>query len=120
MLIVEQITACGLEKTEALKIVETVNRLLSTQSPTACWYELSRYILTPEHPFALHHLLYETVYADFARATYGPPPAWFSYQRRHHRSEYHPSNDGIRHQKPILNSTLGPSTTAITFLADDD
>ena len=77
MLTVEQITACGLEKTEALKMVETVNRLLSTQSPTACWYELSRYILTPEHPFALHHLLYETVYADFARATYGPPPAWF-------------------------------------------
>ncbi len=77
MLTVEQITACGVEKIEALKIAETVNRLLSTQSPTACWYELSRYILTPQHPFALHQLLYETVYADFDRATYGPPPAWF-------------------------------------------
>ena len=77
MLTVEQITACGIEKTEALKIAETVNRLLATQSPTACWYELSRYILTPEHPFALHELLYETVYADFDRGTYGPPPAWF-------------------------------------------
>lgn len=77
MLTVEQITACGLEKKEALKIAETVNRLLSTQSSTACWYELSRYILTPQHPFALHQLLYETVYADFDRATHGPPPAWF-------------------------------------------
>ena len=77
MLTVEQIIACGLEKTEALKIAETVNRLLSTQSSTACWYELSRYILTPQHPFALHQLLYETVYADFDRATSGPPPAWF-------------------------------------------
>ncbi|MDE0009862.1 MAG: AMP-binding protein [Candidatus Poribacteria bacterium] len=77
MLTVEQITACGLEKKEALKIAETVNRLLSTQSSTACWYELSRYILTPQHPFTLHQLLYATVYADFDRATSGLPPAWF-------------------------------------------
>ncbi|RKU39487.1 AMP-dependent synthetase [Candidatus Poribacteria bacterium] len=73
----KQLIACGLEKAEALKIAETVNRLMSTQSPTACWYEISRYILTPEHPFTLHQLLYDTVYVDFDRATYGPPPAWF-------------------------------------------
>ena len=77
MLTVEQLIACGLEKTEALKITEAVNRILPTQSPTACWYEISCYILTPQHPFALHQLLYETVYADFDRAKYGPPPAWF-------------------------------------------
>ena len=77
MLTVEQIIACGLEKAEASKIAETVNRILPTQSPTACWSEISRYILTPHHPFALHQLLYETVYADFNRARYGPPPAWF-------------------------------------------
>ena len=77
MLTVEQLIACGLEKTEALKITEAVNRILPTQSPTACWYEISRYILTPQHPFALHQLLYETVYADFDRAKYGPPPVWF-------------------------------------------
>ena len=77
MLTVEQLIACGLEKTEALKITEAVNRILPTQSPTACWYEISRYILTPQHPFALHQLLYETVYADFDGAKYGPPPAWF-------------------------------------------
>ena len=77
MLTVEQLTACGLEKTEASKTVEAVNRILATQSPTASWDEISRYILTPQHPFALHQLLYETVYADFDRATYGPPPAWF-------------------------------------------
>ena len=77
MLTVEELIACGLDKAEASKIVETVNRLLSTQSPTACWYEISRYILTPQHPFALHQFLYETVYADFDRARYGPPPAWF-------------------------------------------
>ena len=77
MLTVEQLIACGLGKAEASEIVETVNRILETHSPTACWYEILRYILTPHHPFALHQLLYDTVYADFDRATYGPPPAWF-------------------------------------------
>lgn len=77
MLAVEQLIACGLEKAEASKIAETVNRILETQSPPASWYEISRYILTPHHPFALHQLLYETTYTDFDRTTYGPPPAWF-------------------------------------------
>ena len=77
MLTVEQLVTCGLEKAEALQITEAVNRILPTQSPTACWCEISRYILTPQHPFALHQLLYETAYADFDRTTHGPPPAWF-------------------------------------------
>ena len=77
MLTVEQLIACGLDKAEASEIVELVNRILETQSSTACWDEISRHVLTPHHPFALHQLLYETVYADFDRATYGPPPAWF-------------------------------------------
>ena len=77
MLTVEQIIACGLDKAEASKMAESINRILPTQSPTACWQEISRHILTPQHPFALHQLLYETVYADFDRATYGSPPAWF-------------------------------------------
>ena len=77
MLTVEQFIACGLDKTEASKIAEAVNRMLSTQSPRACWDEISRDILTPQHPFALHQFLYETVYADFDSAAHGPPPAWF-------------------------------------------
>ena len=77
MLTVEQLIACGLDKAEASEITEVINRILETQSPTACWYEISRHILTPYHPFALHQLLYETVYADFDRTTCGPPPAWF-------------------------------------------
>ena len=77
MLTPRQLIACGLEKAEASKTAEAVNRILPTQSPTACWYEISRYILTPQHPFALHQFLYEIVYANFDRAKYGPPPAWF-------------------------------------------
>ena len=77
MLTLAQIIACGLEKIEASEIVEAVNRILKMQSPTACWHEISRHILTPHHPFTLHQLLYNTVYADFDRTTDGPPPAWF-------------------------------------------
>ena len=77
MLTVEQLIACGLDKAEASEITEAVNRVLKTQSPTACWHEISRHILTPHHPFALHQLLYETVYTDFDRATDRPAPAWF-------------------------------------------
>ena len=81
MLTVEQIIACGLDKAEASEIMETLNRILPTQSPTACWQEISRHILTPRHPFALHQLLYETVYANFDRAMHGSPPAWFPTDR---------------------------------------
>ena len=81
MLTVEPLIACGLQEAEALKIVETVNRLLATESPVACWSHISRHILTPHHPFALHQLLYETVYADFDRTTDRPPPAWFPTDR---------------------------------------
>ena len=77
MLTVEQLIACGLDKAEASEITETVNRILETHAPTACWSEISRDILKPHHPFTLHQLLYETTYANFNRATYGPPPAWF-------------------------------------------
>lgn len=77
MLTVEHLIACGLTETEASKIAETVNQILLTQSPTACWQKISRDILTPQHPFALHQLLYETVYVDFNATTHGPPPAWF-------------------------------------------
>ena len=77
MLTVEQLIACGLDKAEASEITEAVNRIFKTQSPTACWREISRHILTPHHPFALHQLLYETVYTDFNRATDRPAPAWF-------------------------------------------
>ena len=73
----KQLIACGLEKAEASEIAETVNRLTATQSPTVCWHEISRHVLTPKHPFALHQRLYDTVYTDFNRATHGPPPAWF-------------------------------------------
>ena len=43
--------------------------------PIRAWREISQTILRPEHPFALHRLLFETAFRDWD-AGQGPPPAW--------------------------------------------
>ena len=73
MLTFKQLIAYGLREEEA----KAVNALLAEKDAAACWRELSRNILSPRHPFAVHQLLYETVYAAWHAETQGPPPAWF-------------------------------------------
>ena len=73
MLTTKQLIACGFGEEEA----KAVNALLAEKGAAACWPEVSRNILSPKHPFALHQLLYETVYAAWDAETQGPPPAWF-------------------------------------------
>ena len=73
----KQLIACGLEETEASQIAAAVNSLLAEKAAADCWRAVSRDILLPRHPFALHQFLYEKVYADWDTATHGPPPAWF-------------------------------------------
>ncbi len=77
MLSVEQIGACGVEWQEASEIAAVVNRCLAAYPAPRCWAEFSQQLLTPTHPFPLHLLIYETVYAEHNAATEGPPPAWF-------------------------------------------
>ncbi len=67
---------CGLEETAAADTLLRVNQLQSTLPASACWVEITRKILTPDRPFALHKLLHETIFADWDVAQ-GPPPAWF-------------------------------------------
>ena len=76
MLTSKQLIACGFREEEA----KAVNALLAEKGAAACWHEVSRNILSPKHPFALHQLLYETVYAAWDAETQGPPPAWFPYE----------------------------------------
>ena len=77
MLTVEQIVACGLERAEASEIAKALNQRLRTGPWTFYWHEISRNILTPQHPFVLHKLLYGRVYADFGFINSASPPAWF-------------------------------------------
>ncbi len=73
MLTSKELIAYGL----GAEAVEAVNALLAEKGAAACWREVSRNILSPRHPFAVHQLLYERVYAAWHAETQGTPPAWF-------------------------------------------
>lgn len=70
----EQIIACGVTAETATEILPHINQSLSTLPLIACWQDLTQHLLTSEHPFPLHQLLYETTFTDWQD---GPPPAWF-------------------------------------------
>ena len=70
----ENLTECGLDKSTSDRLLERINPLLASLPAAACWGEISQTILTPEHPFALHQLLYNTVFADWQGSA---APAWF-------------------------------------------
>ena len=40
------------------------------------WRLVSKGVLRPDHPFALHKLLFQAAYARWDAGTLGPPPAW--------------------------------------------
>uniref|UniRef100_A0A0E0KKF0 4-coumarate--CoA ligase n=1 Tax=Oryza punctata TaxID=4537 RepID=A0A0E0KKF0_ORYPU len=49
--------------------------------PDAVWEAVvAAGVLRPEHPHALHQLVYYSVYAGWDRAARGPPPYWFPSQ----------------------------------------
>ena len=66
----------GVEESVPADMLQRVNHLLLSLSAPECWRRVSQEILTPDYPFELHQLLYETVFFDWD-ATQGPPPAWF-------------------------------------------
>ena len=54
------IIGCGVGEREAAKLLAQVEALSGT--PEARWREAARCILRPDHPFALHQLLYRAIY----------------------------------------------------------
>ena len=73
-LIRENLTECGLNEPTSEQLLARINPLLASLPAAACWGEITQTVLTPEHPFALHQLLYNTVFADGGEAC---APAWF-------------------------------------------
>ena len=70
----ENLIGCGLDKSTSDRLLERINPLLASLPAAACWKEISQTVLTPEHPFALHQLLHNTVFADWKGQA---APAWF-------------------------------------------
>ena len=73
-LIRENLIECGLDKSTADHLLERINPLLTSLPAAACWEKISQTVLIPDHPFALHQLLYNTVFADWEGVA---APAWF-------------------------------------------
>lgn len=75
-LLLEELVTCGIEKNVAAAMLQQIAPYLSSLPAAECWQQISQQILKPDHPFALHELLYKTIFCDWD-ANQGPPPAWF-------------------------------------------
>ncbi|MQL89739.1 hypothetical protein Taro_022317 [Colocasia esculenta] len=74
---VEDIAAAGVPPDEAARVHEELARVLRETGggsrPEQTWRCLSRRVLRPEQPFALHQLMFYGCYRDYGSDT---PPAW--------------------------------------------
>jgi acetyl-CoA synthetase len=71
----EQVVTCDLENNIATEMLPQIEQWLSSLPASECWQRLTQNILKPDHPLALHQLLYKTVFSDWDTSQ-GPPPAW--------------------------------------------
>ena len=70
----DDLSGLGMEPAEVESLIERLK--IYRQLPAAKgWSRISKEVLTPAHPFALHKLLYERIFAEWDQAQ-GPPPAW--------------------------------------------
>ncbi len=66
------IIGCGVDELEAAKLCAQVEALSGT--PEVRWREAARCILRPDHPFALHQLLYRAIYGSADGPVFFPEP----------------------------------------------
>ncbi|MCY3789973.1 MAG: AMP-dependent synthetase, partial [Gemmatimonadetes bacterium] len=67
------IIGCGVDELEAAKLLAQIEALSGT--PEARWREAACCILRPDHPFALHQLLYRAIYGSADGPVFFPEPA---------------------------------------------
>ena len=76
-LVIRDIVKAGLSLLEARKLLDRVTcpPAASKASPSATWSWISGEVLSPEHPFELHRLLFSAVYSGWDKHR-GPPSIW--------------------------------------------
>jgi acetyl-CoA synthetase len=72
---VDSLVERGLSPQAAGDILTRLEGISGKTPPDEAWSVISREILTRDLPFAVHHLLYRTVYTEWDLSK-GPPPAW--------------------------------------------
>ncbi|KAM0927799.1 hypothetical protein ACQ4PT_002068 [Festuca glaucescens] len=76
------VEAAGLATADAGRFLAALRSAAASSSggddPAAVWAAVAAAgVLRPEHPHALHQLVYYSAYAGWDRAARGPPPYWF-------------------------------------------
>src|SRR5262245_45205239 len=71
----ESLAAAGLSPAEAARVADGYRRLSEGHDAATAWHRVSRDLLTPDHPHAVHRALYDAVFASWP-ASQGPRPAW--------------------------------------------
>ncbi|KAI3435948.1 hypothetical protein D9Q98_002006 [Chlorella vulgaris] len=77
---VERLGNCGLDEHEAAAFRKQLRQALQgaadTEDSAQVWRRISKFVLRPDQPFALHKLLFDATYQGWDAAVLGPPPAW--------------------------------------------
>lgn len=73
----EHLLKAGLSLSEASVFYDQLQSILKLESSKQWrWQRISQEVLQPEHPFALHQLMYYSTYRDWDTASLGPPLGW--------------------------------------------
>jgi acetyl-CoA synthetase len=75
-MLLEQLIQCGVERDRAIELLPQINQWLDRLSAAESWQQISKRLLSPTDPFALHELLYKITFAD-GDVHQGYSPAWF-------------------------------------------
>lgn len=71
------IEGTGLGNSDAVEIYDDLRRIVEvTHGLVEQWSRISQELLVPEHPFALHRLLYHSCFRNWDSELLGPAPAW--------------------------------------------
>ncbi|KAK3149018.1 hypothetical protein QOZ80_3AG0211810 [Eleusine coracana subsp. coracana] len=71
------VEAAGLAAADAAAFLAALRSAAAGAADEAAAWAAAATVLRPEHPHALHQLVYYSVYAGWDRAARGPPPYWF-------------------------------------------
>ena len=74
-LTIDALSAAGLPAGEALSFLNSYEAALTGVPPVEAWQRVSRDVLSPNHPHAVHRLCWDDVFASWDDAN-GPRPAW--------------------------------------------
>lgn len=78
----DDLLQCGLPPEDAPVFFKNFQQALAEAGhcPPAMWRLVSKELLHPQQPHALHRFMYNSIYKDWDHANKGPPPAWFPTQ----------------------------------------